>query len=100
MNFFLLRCDFFNIQGSFPLLNQNPSEKSDVFRSTSSSVLYFLLGLHQEEDKAVLESILPIAPSAGLKRQFPGDLEDEKDPNDSPGKIPKKGQWPVLSWSA
>ncbi|KAM5253176.1 LOW QUALITY PROTEIN: LON peptidase N-terminal domain and RING finger protein 2 [Hipposideros larvatus] len=70
--------------------SQNPSEKSDVFRNTNSSVLYFILGLHQEEDKAMLESILPVAPSTGLKRQFPNDLEDAQDLNDAPGKIPKK----------
>uniref|UniRef100_A0A8C0LP87 LON peptidase N-terminal domain and ring finger 2 n=1 Tax=Canis lupus dingo TaxID=286419 RepID=A0A8C0LP87_CANLU len=86
---FLLCYDFFNIQDSFFLLDQNPSEKSDVFRNTSSSVLYFILGLHFEEDKEVLESILPVAPSTGLKRQFPNDLEDVHDLN-GPGKIPKK----------
>ncbi|XP_072597627.1 LON peptidase N-terminal domain and RING finger protein 2 isoform X2 [Vulpes vulpes] len=74
---------------SFFLLDQNPSEKSDVFRNTSSSVLYFILGLHFEEDKEMLESILPVAPSTGLKRQFPNDLEDVHELN-GPGKIPKK----------
>ncbi|XP_032275312.1 LON peptidase N-terminal domain and RING finger protein 2 isoform X2 [Phoca vitulina] len=69
--------------------SKNPSEKSDVFRNTNSSVLYFTLGLHFEEDKEVLESILPVAPSTGLKRQFPNDLEDVHDLN-GPGKIPKK----------
>lgn len=72
----------------FFLLNQNPSEKPDVFRNTSSSVLYFVLGLHCEEDKAVLESILPGAPSTGLKRQFPNDLEDSHDLT-APGKVPR-----------
>lgn len=62
-----------------------------MFRNTNSSVLYFILGLHFEEDKEVLESILPAAPSTGLKRQFPNDLEDVQDLN-GPGKIPKKGQ--------
>lgn len=75
----------------FFLLNQNPAEKSDVFRSINSSVLYFILGLHSEEDKEVLESILPGAPSTSLKRQFPNDMEDAHDLN-GPGKIPKKGQ--------
>ncbi|XP_077912935.1 LON peptidase N-terminal domain and RING finger protein 2 isoform X2 [Halichoerus grypus] len=69
--------------------SKNPSEKSDVFRNTNSSVLYFTLGLHFEEDKEVLESILPVAPSTSLKRQFPNDLEDVHDLN-GPGKIPKK----------
>lgn len=98
MNFFLLCYDFFNIQDSFFLLNQNPSEKSDVIRNTNCSVLYFILCLHQEADKAVLESILPIAPNTGLKRQFPNDLKDAHDVTDAPGKVPKKGQWAVLSW--
>uniref|UniRef100_A0A8D1GRZ2 RING-type domain-containing protein n=1 Tax=Sus scrofa TaxID=9823 RepID=A0A8D1GRZ2_PIG len=69
--------------------SKNPPEKSDVFRSTHSSVLYFILGLHCEEDKEVLESILPVAPSTGLKRQFPNNLEDAHDLNVS-GKIPKR----------
>ncbi|XP_004400172.1 PREDICTED: LON peptidase N-terminal domain and RING finger protein 2 [Odobenus rosmarus divergens] len=73
--------------------SKNPSEKSDVFRNTNSSVLYFILGLHFEEDKEVLESILPVAPSTGLKRQFPNDLEDVHDLN-GPGKIPKKDSSP------
>ncbi|ELK08954.1 LON peptidase N-terminal domain and RING finger protein 2, partial [Pteropus alecto] len=77
---------------SFFLLNQNPSEKSDVIRNTNCSVLYFILSLHQEADKAVLESILPIAPNTGLKRQFPNDLKDAHDVTDTPGKVPKKGQ--------
>ncbi|XP_032207711.1 LON peptidase N-terminal domain and RING finger protein 2 [Mustela lutreola] len=69
--------------------SKNASEKSDVFRNTNSSVLYFILGLHFEEDKEVLESILPVAPSTGLKRQFPDDLEDMHELN-GPGKVPKK----------
>uniref|UniRef100_A0A8C3VP33 LON peptidase N-terminal domain and ring finger 2 n=1 Tax=Catagonus wagneri TaxID=51154 RepID=A0A8C3VP33_9CETA len=73
--------------------SKNPSEKSDVFRSTDSSVLYFILGLHCEEDKKMLESILPVVPSTGLKRQFPNDLEDARDLN-APGKIPKKDSSP------
>ncbi|XP_075857150.1 LON peptidase N-terminal domain and RING finger protein 2 isoform X2 [Microcebus murinus] len=70
-------------------LHQNPSEKSEVFRNANSSVLYFILGLHFEEDKKTLESILPVAPSSGLKRQFPNDTEEAPDLN-TPGKIPKK----------
>uniref|UniRef100_A0A8D0YSK7 LON peptidase N-terminal domain and RING finger protein 2 n=2 Tax=Sus scrofa TaxID=9823 RepID=A0A8D0YSK7_PIG len=73
--------------------SKNPPEKSDVFRSTHSSVLYFILGLHCEEDKEVLESILPVAPSTGLKRQFPNNLEDAHDLNVS-GKIPKRDSSP------
>ncbi|KAI5125306.1 Lon Peptidase N-Terminal Domain And Ring Finger Protein 2 [Manis pentadactyla] len=68
---------------------KNPSEKCDVFRNASSSVLYFILGLHLEEDKEVLESILLMAPSTRVKRQLPSDLEDAPDLN-APGKIPKK----------
>lgn len=70
-----------------------------MFRNTSPSVLYFILGLHQEEDKAMLESILPAAPSTSLKRQFPKGSEDARDLSDIPGKIPKKGQEAVLSQS-
>lgn len=73
------------------LLYQNPSEKPDVFRNNSSSVLHFILGLHCEEDQEVLDDILPTEPSTGLKRQFPSDSEDAHDVN-APGKIPKKGQ--------
>lgn len=73
------------------MLNQNPSEKSDVFRSANSSVLYFILGLHFEEDKKALEHVIPVAPSSSLKRQLPNDMEDAQDLN-TPGKIPKKGQ--------
>lgn len=80
----------FNIQNYF-FLTQNPSDKCDVFRNASSSVLYFILGLHLEEDKEVLENILPMAPSTRVKRQLPSDLEDAPDLN-APGKIPKKGQ--------
>lgn len=45
----------------------------------------------------MLESILPVAPSTGLKRQFPNGSEDAQDLTDAPGKIPKKGQEAVLS---
>ncbi|XP_062934381.1 LON peptidase N-terminal domain and RING finger protein 2 [Cynocephalus volans] len=69
--------------------SENPSEKSDVLRNTSSSVLSFILGLHFEEDKKTLESILPEAPSSGLKRQLPNDMVDAQDLS-TPGKIPKK----------
>lgn len=79
----------FNIQDSFFLLYQNPSEKPDVFRNNSSSVLHFILSLHCEEDQEVLDGILPMEPSTGLKRQFPNDSEDAHDVN-APGKIPKK----------
>ena len=81
----------FNIQDSFFLLYQNPSEKPDVFRNNSSSVLHFILSLHCEEDQEVLDGILPMEPSTGLKRQFANDSEDAHDVN-APGKIPKKGQ--------
>ncbi|XP_014647081.1 PREDICTED: LON peptidase N-terminal domain and RING finger protein 2 [Ceratotherium simum simum] len=73
--------------------SKNASEKSDVFRNASSSVLCYILGLHFEEDKEVLESILPVAPSTGLKRQFPDDLENVQGVN-TPGKIPRKDSSP------
>ncbi|XP_011753708.2 LON peptidase N-terminal domain and RING finger protein 2 [Macaca nemestrina] len=76
--------------------SENSSEKSDMLGNTNSSVLYFILGLHFEEDKKALESILPTAPSAGLKRQFPDDVEDAPDLN-APGKIPKKDLSPQRS---
>ena len=65
--------------------------KPDVFRNNSSSVLHFILSLHCEEDQEVLDGILPMEPSTGLKRQFLNDSEDAHDVN-APGKIPKKGQ--------
>ncbi|ELR45503.1 hypothetical protein M91_15025 [Bos mutus] len=69
--------------------SKNPSEKPDVFRNNSSSVLRFILSLHCEEDQEVLDGILPMEPSTGLKRQFANDSEDAHDVN-APGKIPKK----------
>ncbi|KAB0381295.1 hypothetical protein FD755_009079, partial [Muntiacus reevesi] len=48
--------------------SKNPSEKPDVFRNSSSSVLHFILGLHCEEDQEVLDDLLPTEPSTGLKR--------------------------------
>uniref|UniRef100_A0A8C6CL06 LON peptidase N-terminal domain and RING finger protein 2 n=1 Tax=Moschus moschiferus TaxID=68415 RepID=A0A8C6CL06_MOSMO len=69
--------------------SKNPSEKPDVFRNNSSSVLHFILGLHCEEDQEVLDSILPMEPSTGLKGKFPNDSEDAHNVN-APGKIPKK----------
>ncbi|XP_051008708.1 LON peptidase N-terminal domain and RING finger protein 2 [Acomys russatus] len=66
---------------------ETPSEKSDVLRNASSPVLYFILGLHCEEDKKALEGVVPAAPSSTLKRQLPS--EDECDVN-TPEKIPKK----------
>lgn len=69
--------------------SKNPSEKPDVFRNNSSSVLHFILSLHCEEDQEVLDGILPMEPSTGLKRQFANDSEDAHDVN-APGKIPKK----------
>ncbi|KAL6039310.1 hypothetical protein STEG23_014149, partial [Scotinomys teguina] len=68
---------------------ETPSEKADVFRNASSAVLYFILGLHREEDKKALESVIPAAPSGTLKRQLPSDTEDECDRN-TPEKVPKK----------
>ncbi|KAM9721986.1 LOW QUALITY PROTEIN: LON peptidase N-terminal domain and RING finger protein 2 [Dama dama] len=68
--------------------SKNPSEKPDVFRNSSSSVLHFILGLHCEEDQEVLDDILPTEPSTGLKRQFPND-QDAHDVN-ATGKFLKK----------
>ncbi|XP_071457365.1 LON peptidase N-terminal domain and RING finger protein 2 [Marmota flaviventris] len=72
---------------------KNASEKTDVFRNANSSVLYFILGLHFEEDKKTLESLLPEKPSTGLKRQHPDDTEDARELS-APGKIPKKDASP------
>ncbi|KAK7828458.1 hypothetical protein U0070_008967 [Myodes glareolus] len=69
--------------------SENPSEKSDADRKAGSSVLYFILGLHREEDKKALESVFPAAPSSTLKRQLPSDTEDECERN-TPEKVPKK----------
>ncbi|XP_057607396.1 LON peptidase N-terminal domain and RING finger protein 2 [Chionomys nivalis] len=69
---------------------ENPSEKSDaVKKEIGSSVLYFIMGLHREEDKKALESVFPAAPNSTLKRQLPSDTEDECDGN-TPEKVPKK----------
>ncbi|XP_035309384.1 LON peptidase N-terminal domain and RING finger protein 2 isoform X3 [Cricetulus griseus] len=73
--------------------SENPSEKSDVLGNASSSVLYFILGLHCEEDKKALEGVIPAAPSSTLKRQLPSDTEDECDRN-TPEKVPKKDSSP------
>ncbi|XP_048208357.1 LON peptidase N-terminal domain and RING finger protein 2 isoform X1 [Perognathus longimembris pacificus] len=63
---------------------ENSSERVDMFRNTNSSVLYFILGLHFEEDKKALENVIPVAPSTGVKRRLPVDIDD------APGKIPRK----------
>uniref|UniRef100_A0A8C6QHR1 LON peptidase N-terminal domain and ring finger 2 n=2 Tax=Nannospalax galili TaxID=1026970 RepID=A0A8C6QHR1_NANGA len=68
---------------------ENPSKMSDAFRNAKSSILYFILGLHCEEDKKALEDIIPAPPRNTLKRQLPSDMEDVCDMN-VPGKIPKK----------
>jgi hypothetical protein len=81
------------IQGSLSLLKQTPSEKSDAPADINSSVLYFILGLHCEEDKKALEGIVPAAPSSTLKRQLPSDAQDDEELKaNTPEKIPKKGQ--------
>lgn len=81
-----------NTQDSLFLLKQTPSEKSDAPADINSSVLYFILGLHCEEDKKALEGVIPAAPSGTLKRQLPSDAEDEELDVNTPEKIPKKGQ--------
>ncbi|XP_064125134.1 LON peptidase N-terminal domain and RING finger protein 2 [Loxodonta africana] len=73
----------------FFLLTQNPSSKAYVFRDINSSVLYFLMGRNYKEDEKMVDSVLSIKPSTGLKRQFPDGLEDVPDV-DTPGKTPKK----------
>ncbi|XP_052049146.1 LON peptidase N-terminal domain and RING finger protein 2 [Apodemus sylvaticus] len=69
---------------------QTPSEKSDAPADINSSVLYFILGLHCEEDKKALEGVIPAAPSGTLKRQLPSDAEDKELDVNTPEKIPKK----------
>lgn len=69
---------------------KTPSEKPDVPENTNSSVLYFILGLHCEEDKKALEGVIPAAPSGTLKRQLPSDAEDKELDVNTPEKIPKK----------
>ncbi|XP_034377359.1 LON peptidase N-terminal domain and RING finger protein 2 [Arvicanthis niloticus] len=69
---------------------KTPSEKLDIPADTNSSVLYFILGLHCEEDKKALEGIIPVAPSSTLKRQLPSDAEDDELDVNTPEKIPKK----------
>ncbi|XP_028631351.1 LON peptidase N-terminal domain and RING finger protein 2 [Grammomys surdaster] len=69
---------------------KTPSEKLDIPADANSSVLYFILGLHCEEDKKALEGIIPVAPSSTLKRQLPSDAEDDELGVNTPEKIPKK----------
>lgn len=78
-------------QDSLFLFKQTPSEKPDA-PDANSSVLYFILGLHCEEDKKALEGVIPVAPSGPLKRQLPSDAEDKELDVNTPEKIPKKGQ--------
>ncbi|XP_025891433.1 LON peptidase N-terminal domain and RING finger protein 2, partial [Nothoprocta perdicaria] len=67
-------------------LTKSPSQESDVFRSTDSSVSHVL---YFEDNKKSLGTILSSLPGAGLKRKLSSDMRDLHS-SDVPNKIPKK----------
>uniref|UniRef100_A0ACB8FJM7 Uncharacterized protein n=1 Tax=Sphaerodactylus townsendi TaxID=933632 RepID=A0ACB8FJM7_9SAUR len=62
---------------------KNPSQETDVFRNTDSSVSHHILDLYFE-DKKTLGTVLSNLPSASLKRKLSSDAADV------PSKIPRK----------
>lgn len=71
-------------------LTKNPSQESDVFRSTDSPVAHNVLDRYFEDNKKSLGAILSSLPGAGLKRKLSGDVRDLQS-LDVPNKVPKKG---------
>lgn len=71
-------------------LTKTPSQESDVFRSTDSSVSHHILDLYFEDNKKSLGAILSSLPGVGLKRKLSSDMRDLQS-LDVPNKIPKKG---------
>lgn len=71
-------------------LTKNPSQESDVFRSTDSPVAHHVLDRYFEDNKKSLGAILSSLPGAGLKRKLSSDMRDLQS-LDVPNKIPKKG---------
>ncbi|XP_010118873.1 PREDICTED: LON peptidase N-terminal domain and RING finger protein 2, partial [Chlamydotis macqueenii] len=70
-------------------LTKTPSQESDVFRSTDSSVSHHVLDLCFEDNKKSLGAILSSLPGVGLKRKLSSDTRDLQS-LDVPNKIPKK----------
>ncbi|KAL8190134.1 UNVERIFIED_CONTAM: hypothetical protein K2H54_041057 [Gekko kuhli] len=69
-------------------LTKNPSQDTDVFRNTDSSVSQHILDLYFE-DKKTLGTVLSNLPGASLKRKFSSDVGDLQN-LDVPNKIPRK----------
>nr|XP_056717973.1 LON peptidase N-terminal domain and RING finger protein 2 [Euleptes europaea] len=69
-------------------LTKNPSQETDVFRNTDSSVSHHILDSYFE-DKKSLETVLSNLPGASLKRKFSSDAGNLQN-LDVPSKIPRK----------
>ncbi|XP_060089809.1 LON peptidase N-terminal domain and RING finger protein 2 [Heteronotia binoei] len=69
-------------------LTKTPSQDTDVFRNTDSSVSQHILDLYFE-DKKTLGTVLYNLPGASLKRKFSSDVGDLQN-IDVPSKIPRK----------
>lgn len=71
-------------------LTKNPSQESDVFRSTDSPTSHNVLDRYFEDSKKSLGAVLSNLPGTGLKRKLSSDMRDIQS-LDVPSKIPKKG---------
>ncbi|XP_056349121.1 LON peptidase N-terminal domain and RING finger protein 2 isoform X2 [Oenanthe melanoleuca] len=70
-------------------LTKTPSQESDVFRNTDSSVTHHVLDLYFDDNKKSLGTILSGLPGVGLKRKLSSDTRDLQS-LDVPSKILKK----------
>ncbi|KAI1241701.1 hypothetical protein IHE44_0005188 [Lamprotornis superbus] len=70
-------------------LTKTPSQESDVFRNTDSSVTHHVLDLYFDDNKKSLGAILSSLPGVGLKRKLSSDTRDLQS-LDVPSKILKK----------
>ncbi|XP_074391892.1 LON peptidase N-terminal domain and RING finger protein 2 isoform X2 [Zonotrichia albicollis] len=70
-------------------LTKTPSQESDVFRSTDSSVTHHVLDLYFDDNQKSLGAILSSLPGVGLKRKLSNDMRDLQS-LDVPSKILKK----------
>uniref|UniRef100_U3JMM6 LON peptidase N-terminal domain and ring finger 2 n=2 Tax=Ficedula albicollis TaxID=59894 RepID=U3JMM6_FICAL len=70
-------------------LTKTPSQESDVFRNTDSSVTHRVLDLYFDDNKKSLGAILSSLPGVGLKRKLSSDTRDLQS-LDVPNKILKK----------
>ncbi|XP_028904080.1 LON peptidase N-terminal domain and RING finger protein 2 isoform X1 [Ornithorhynchus anatinus] len=79
-------------------LTKTPSQESDVFQSTDSSVSHHVVNLHFEDAPKTLKTVPSRFASPRLKREFTSDLEDVQN-SDIPNKIPKEAgdSFPVIS---